>query len=86
MPCITGQFDNAICGSCKSRLAAFGLSSLGRSESHVEATLRLVRSAVVAMLEDTWQPPKSLPCSADEGRELLRQRAVELLGPAPAEP
>lgn len=43
------------------RLAAFGLSSLGRSESHVEATLRLVRSAVVAMLEDTWHPPNPPP-------------------------
>jgi pyruvate kinase len=62
------------------RLAEFGLSSLGRSESHVEDTLRLVRSAVLAMLEDTWQPPSG----SDEGRELLRQRAVELLGPAPA--
>ena len=66
------------------RLAAFGLSSLGRSESHVEATLRLVRSAVVAVLEDTWHPPEPAAVSAEEGRELLRRRAVELLGPAPA--
>jgi len=68
----------------QSRLGAFGLSSLGRSESHVEATLRLVRSAVVAMLEDTWHPPERAAVSADEGRELLRRRAVELLGQAPA--
>ena len=56
----------------QSRLAAFGLSSLGRSEPHVEATLRLVRSAVVAMLEDTWRPPEPAAVSADEGHELLR--------------
>jgi pyruvate kinase len=67
----------------QSRLGAFGLSSLGRSEPHVEATLRLVRSAVVAMLEDTWHPPEPAAVSAEAGRELLRRRAVELLGPAP---
>ena len=64
------------------RLAAFGLSSLGRSEPHVEATLRLVRAAVIAMLEDTWHPP-TIPSM--EGPELLRRRAIELLGPAPSE-
>lgn len=69
----------------QTRLAAFGLSSLGRSESHVESTLRLVRSAVLAMLEDTWQPPAPAAVCADEGREVLRRRAVDLLGSAPAE-
>jgi pyruvate kinase len=69
----------------QTRLAAFGLSSLGRSESHVEATLRLVRSAVVAMLDDAWQPPARAAVVADEGRELLRRRAVDLLGTAPAD-
>jgi len=64
------------------RLAAFGLSSLGRSEPHVEATLRLVRAAVIAMLEDTWHPP-TIP--SIEGPQLLRRRAIDLLGPAPAE-
>jgi len=67
----------------QSRLGSFGLSSLGRSESHVEATLRLVRAAVVAILEDTWRPPEPAAVGANEGRELLRRRAVELLGPAP---
>ena len=41
----------------QARLAAYGLSSLGRSEPHVEATLLLVRSAICAMLGDTWQQP-----------------------------
>ena len=41
----------------QARLAAHGLSSLGRSEPHVEATLLLVRSAICAMFGDTWQQP-----------------------------
>jgi pyruvate kinase len=67
------------------RLAAFGLSSLGRSESHVEATLRVVRSAVAAILEDIWNPPAPAAVGAEEGRELLQCRTVELLGPTPAD-
>jgi pyruvate kinase len=67
------------------RLAAFGLSSLGRSESHVQAALRLVRCAVIAMLEDSWQPPAPAAVHAEEGRQLLRRRAVELLGSAPSD-
>ncbi|RDH78191.1 hypothetical protein DVS77_12680 [Mycolicibacterium moriokaense] len=65
------------------RLAGFGLSSLGRSEAHVEATLRLVRSAVLAMLEDGWTPPAASAVSADGGRDLLDSRTVDLLGPRP---
>ena len=67
------------------RLAGFGLSSLGRSEPHVEATLRLVRSAVLAMLEGGWRPPVASAVGADEGGELLRSRTVDLLGPTPAD-
>ena len=58
---------------------------MGRSESHVEATLRVVRSTVAAILERTWHPPAPAAVGADEGRELLRHRTVELLGPAPAD-
>ncbi len=64
----------------QARLAAFGLSSLGRSEPHVEASLRLVRAAVIAMLEDTWHPPAN---TTDTGRALLRRRAIDMLGPPP---
>lgn len=67
------------------RLAAFGLSSLGRSESHVEAALRLVRSAVRAILEGTWHPPEPAAVGADEGRGLLQSRTDALLGPSPAD-
>jgi pyruvate kinase len=69
----------------QSRLAAFGLSSLGRSESHVEASLRVVRSAVAAILEDNWNPPAPAAVGAAEGRELLRGRSAALLGPTPAD-
>ncbi len=68
----------------QARLAEFGLSSLGRSESHVQSALLLVRSAIVAMLEDAWEPPVRGAVSVEEGRELLRRRAVELLGPPAA--
>jgi pyruvate kinase len=67
------------------QLAGFGLSSLGRSEPHVQATRRIVRSAVMAMLEDGWQPPIASALGADEGGELLRSRTVDLAGPVPAD-
>ncbi|OBC00530.1 pyruvate kinase [Mycobacterium sp. 852013-50091_SCH5140682] len=65
------------------RLAAFGLSSLGRSEPHVQATLRLVRCAALAMLKGSWAPPAPAVVQPEQSRHLLRRRAVELLGPAP---
>jgi pyruvate kinase len=64
-------------------LADFGLSSLGRSEAHVEATLLLVRSAIVAILGGGWRPPESPTVQINRGPQLLRQRTVDLLGPAP---
>lgn len=67
------------------RLAAFGLSSLGRSEPHVEATLRVVRSGVQAMLDDGWCPPANAAVVAEEGHMLLGGRTRDLLGPVPAD-
>lgn len=67
----------------QTRLSAHGLSSLGRSEPHVEATLRLVRSAISAMLDDGWHEPAPVGVRIDEGFELLRHRSRELLGPDP---
>jgi len=69
----------------QARLVAYGLSSLGRSEPHVEATLLLVRSAISAMLGNGWQPPISAGVRIDSGPELLRHRAQELLGPEPVD-
>ncbi len=65
-------------------LAAFGLSSLGRSESHVHATLAAVRSAIAAILEGSWRPPPPSAVPIEQGAEILRQHTVELLGPQPA--
>ena len=61
----------------QSRLAAYGLSSLGRSEPHVEATLLLVRAAIYAMLGDIWQQPPLAGASVDNGPELLHQRTEQ---------
>jgi pyruvate kinase len=69
----------------QARLAAYGLSSLGRSEPHVEATLLLVRSAICAMLGEVWQPPLLTDSSVDNGPELLRHRTQQLLGPEPVD-
>ena len=65
------------------RLAAYGLSSLGRSEPHVEATLSVIRSAILAMLGAGWQPPEPSIVRIDQGYELLQRRTDQLLGPAP---
>lgn len=68
----------------QTELATFGLSSLGRSESHVQATLAAVRSAIDAMLNCGWQPPPPSGVPIEQGPEILRQRTVDLLGPRPA--
>jgi pyruvate kinase len=65
-------------------LAVFGLSSLGRSESHVQATLAAVRSAMAAMMDGKWQPPPPSAVPIEQGPKILRQHTVELLGPRPA--
>ncbi len=65
-------------------LALFGLSSLGRSEPHVQATLQAVRSAIAAMLDRGWQPPPPSAVPIEQGPEILRRHTVELLGPRPA--
>jgi pyruvate kinase len=64
-------------------LAVFGLSSLGRSESHVQATLSAVRSAIVAMVDGSWQQPPPSAVPIEQGPEILRQHTMELLGPRP---
>lgn len=65
-------------------LAEFGLSSLGRSEAHVQATLAAVRSAIAAMLDANWQPPAPSAVPIEQGPKILRQHTVELLGAQPA--
>jgi pyruvate kinase len=65
-------------------LAVFGLSSLGRSESHVQATLAVVRAAIAAIVDGRWQPPPPSAVPIEQGPEILRQHAVQLLGSRPA--
>ncbi|HTX94848.1 MAG TPA: pyruvate kinase [Mycobacterium sp.] len=67
----------------QSSLAEFGLSSLGRSEAHVQATLAAVRAAIAAIMDGNWQPPPPSAVSIGEGPKILRQRTVELLGSQP---
>lgn len=66
------------------RLAAAGLSSLGRSESHVMGNLQ----AVIALLEHlAGQPglPQAVPVRhAEAGRALLEANTRKLFGPLPA--
>ena len=66
------------------RLKAFGLSSLGRSEANVQATLLLVSSAIAAMRGGTWVGPGGAPVvDMGVGEQLLDRNANALLGPAP---
>ena len=64
-------------------LAHLGLSSLGRAEAHVMATLDAVLAAAHKLAGRSWQ---RLPRTLDfqEGNELLRRHAETLLGPSPA--
>jgi pyruvate kinase len=70
----------------QSQLALIGLSSLGRTESHVLTAVETVHHALNALLGDT---NGSLPCPEEpavemgEGTELLEANADALLGPPP---
>ena len=67
----------------QTRLAGFGLSSLGRSEGHVAATLRSVSAAIGAMRGDGWTLDEQVIADVNQGAPLLGRNATELLGPAP---
>ncbi len=67
----------------QSRLAGFGLSSLGRSEGHVAATLRSVSAAIGAMRGNGWTLDEQVIADVNQGAPLLERNATELLGPAP---
>lgn len=64
------------------RLAEFGLSSLGRSEAHVQATLLRVSAAIEAMLGPELLPAGAAVVGFEDGRRLLAHNAEDLLGPA----
>ena len=67
----------------QARLAAAGLSSLGRSEAHVLATIEEVLS-VLARLNGHESPARAADVGTAEGYELLAFNATALLG-APAQ-
>jgi len=64
------------------RLAALGLSSLGRSESQVLATLDSVLAALYGLSGRTWQPPASQVAAVNLaiGQRLLMQHTEALFG------
>jgi pyruvate kinase len=66
-------------------LGEYGLSSLGRSEPHVQATLRLVSAAIAAMRGQGWDPSGDVAVGVSDGANLLSRNATELLGPPPAD-
>jgi pyruvate kinase len=64
-------------------LAELGLSSLGRAEAHVIATLDAVLAAIHGITRRPWRDaPRALEFR--EGNRLLREHTEALLGPAPA--
>jgi len=67
------------------RLAAVGLSSLGRAESHVLATVDAVLEILHRLLGRDWRPPASEDGRIDfaDGQRLLTEHTNALLGPAP---
>lgn len=67
------------------RLASMGLSSLGRAESHVLATVDAVLGILYRLVNRSWQPPLNEVATVDfsGGQRLLSEHTDALLGPAP---
>lgn len=69
----------------QTRLATYGLSSLGRSEGHVLAALDSLLQALKMMLGESADPAKARRLAqAMSQHEELQQSTALLLGPAPA--
>ncbi len=68
------------------KLAELGLSSLGRAESHILATIDSMLSVLRCLAGQPWEPPvfKSPALDMTGGDQLLMANAAELLGHAPA--
>jgi len=63
------------------KLSAFGLSSLGRSEAHVLATVDAVLRVLHALVEQPWPADwTNGPVTIEEGRAELKARTLALLG------
>jgi pyruvate kinase len=67
------------------QLAWLGLSSLGRSESHVLANLDKVLGLLHRLTNQPWQDKSAQePAGSVSSRELLKKHTFKLLGQAPA--
>ena len=64
-------------------LVALGLSSLGRSEGHVQATVDAVLDALTALVQRPPAPSSGAPIGFAHSREVLTARTAALLGPTP---
>jgi pyruvate kinase len=67
------------------RLAALGLSSLGRTEAHVMSALHTVMDALARLSGSgcSARTIKGPACEREEGRQLLERNTCLLLGPDP---
>jgi pyruvate kinase len=65
------------------RLAALGLSSLGRAESHVLATLDAVLAVLNKLVDPSWQPCSQEVAVIDfaKGQQLLSEHTDTVFGP-----
>lgn len=66
------------------KLATIGLSSLGRTEAHVLASLNALLAVLASLNHSQPDPPAGECVSFNSGRHLLEQHAETLLGPRPS--
>ncbi|MDR3631982.1 MAG: pyruvate kinase [Desulfocapsaceae bacterium] len=70
------------------RLAALGLSSIGRAESHVLATIDAILQVLHRLVKRPWHPslsPETEVIDFMDGQRLLAEHTESLLGPASPE-
>jgi pyruvate kinase len=68
----------------QTRLAAIGLSSLGRAESHALSSVDAVLDVVHRLNDERSQPERvTAPCDLNSGAKLLDEHTTALFGPEP---
>ncbi len=65
-------------------LSEWGLSSLGRAERKVQATVDTLLHVIHALQGKTWTPAEKPPACFREGRQLLEHNTAALLGDIPS--